>query len=96
MGDATRVGLYGFGAAARIVCQVAVHAGREVYALTRPGDEAGQAFARSLGATWAGDTAEGPPVELDAAIIYAPAGELVPTALRHLGKGGSVVCAGST
>ena len=93
-GDATRGGLYGFGAAAHIVCQVAVHAGQEVYALTRPGDEAGQAFARSLGATWAGDTAEGPPVELDAAILYAPAGELVPTALRHVGKGGSVVCAG--
>ena len=94
VGDATRVGLYGFGAAAHIVCQVAAHDGREVYALTRPGDEAAQAFARSLGATWAGDTAEGPPVELDAAILYAPAGELVPTALRHVGKGGSVVCAG--
>jgi propanol-preferring alcohol dehydrogenase len=93
-GDALRVGMYGFGAAAHIVCQVAVHEGREVYALTRPGDEAGQAFARSLGATWAGDTARGPPVELDAAIIFAPAGELVPTALGDVRKGGSVVCAG--
>ncbi|MCZ7590070.1 MAG: zinc-dependent alcohol dehydrogenase family protein [Gaiella sp.] len=93
-GDAARVGLYGFGAAAHIVCQVAVHEGREVYALTRPGDVEAQAFARSLGATWAGDTAEGPPVELDAAILYAPAGELVPTALAHVRKGGVVVCAG--
>lgn len=93
-GDAARVGLYGFGAAAHIVCQVAVHEGREVYALTRPGDVEAQAFAHSLGATWAGDTAEGPPVELDAAILYAPAGELVPTALAHVRKGGVVVCAG--
>jgi alcohol dehydrogenase, propanol-preferring len=93
-GDALRVGMYGFGAAAHIVCQVAVHEGREVYALTRPGDQVGQAFARSLGATWAGDTAAGPPVELDAAILFAPVGELVPTALRHVRKGGSVVCAG--
>jgi alcohol dehydrogenase, propanol-preferring len=93
-GDARWVGMYGFGAAAHIVCQVAVHEGREVYALTRPGDEAGQAFARSLGATWAGDTATGPPVELDAAILFAPAGELVPTAMGHVRKGGSVVCAG--
>jgi len=93
-GDPARVGLYGFGAAAHIVCQVALHEGREVYALTRPGDEEAQAFARSLGATWAGDTAEGPPVELDAAILYAPAGELVPVALGHLCRGGVVVCAG--
>src|SRR6185312_1961566 len=77
-GDAKRVGLYGFGAAAHIVCQVALHEGREVYALTRPGDEHAQSFARSLGATWAGDTAEGPPLELDVAILFAPAGELVP------------------
>jgi alcohol dehydrogenase, propanol-preferring len=76
------------------VCQVAVHQGREVYALTRPGDEAGQAFARSLGAAWAGDTAAGPPVELDAAILFAPAGELVPIALGHVRKGAGVVCAG--
>jgi propanol-preferring alcohol dehydrogenase len=93
-GDGTRIGLYGFGAAAHIVCQVALHQGREVYALTRPGDTPAQAFARSLGATWAGDTATGPPVELDAAILFAPAGELVPTALRHVRKGGAVVCAG--
>ena len=93
-GDAERVGLYGFGAAAHIVCQVALHQGREVYALTRPGDEHAQAFARSLGASWAGDTVEGPPVELDAAILFAPAGELVPKALRHVRKGGTVVCAG--
>lgn len=93
-GDAARIGLYGFGAAAHIVCQVALHEGREVYALTRPGDDGAQAFARSLGATWAGDTAEGPPVELDAAILYAPAGELVPAALGHVRKGGVVVCAG--
>jgi propanol-preferring alcohol dehydrogenase len=93
-GEATRVGFYGFGAAAHVVCQVAVAEGREIYALTRPGDDAAQAFARSLGATWAGDTEAGPPVELDAAVIFAPAGELVPLALRHVRKGGSVVCAG--
>jgi propanol-preferring alcohol dehydrogenase len=93
-GDAARIGLYGFGAAAHIVCQVALHEGREVYALTRSGDDDAQAFARSLGATWAGDTATRPPAELDAAILFAPAGELVPTALGHVRKGGSVVCAG--
>ena len=93
-GDATRLGLYGFGAAAHIVCQVAVAQGRAVYALTRPGDDGAQAFARSLGATWAGDTAAGPPEELDAAILFAPAGELVPLALGHVAKGGAVVCAG--
>jgi propanol-preferring alcohol dehydrogenase len=93
-GDAARLGLYGFGAAAHIVCQVAVHQGRTVHALTRPGDDEAQAFARSLGAAWAGDTAEGPPEELDAAILFAPAGELVPTALGHVRKGGVVVCAG--
>jgi propanol-preferring alcohol dehydrogenase len=93
-GDAERLGIYGFGAAAHIVCQVALHQGREVYALTRPGDEHAQAFARSLGASWAGDTVEGPPVELDAAILFAPAGELVPKALGHVRKGGVVVCAG--
>ena len=95
-GDAARIGLYGFGAAAHIVCQVALHEGREVYALTRSGDDDAQAFARSLGATWAGDTATRPPAELDAAILFAPAGELVPTALGHVRKGGSVVCAGIT
>lgn len=93
-GDAERLGLYGFGASAHIVCQVARHQGRRVYALTRPGDRDTQAFARELGAEWAGDTASGPPEELDAAIIFAPAGELVPVALRALAKGGSVVCAG--
>jgi propanol-preferring alcohol dehydrogenase len=93
-GDAARMGLYGFGAAAHIVCQLALHEGREVYALTRPGDDDAQAFALSLGATWAGDTAQGPPVELDSAILFAPAGELVPNALGHVRKGGVVVCAG--
>ena len=93
-GDAARVGLYGFGAAAHIVCQVAVAQGRRVHALTRPGDDDAQAFARSLGAAWAGDTSERPPEELDAAILFAPAGELVPLALGHVGKGGAVVCAG--
>ena len=93
-GDAARVGLYGFGAAAHIVCQVAVAQGRTVHALTRPGDDDAQAFARSLGAAWAGDTSERPPVEFDAAILFAPAGELVPLALGHVGKGGAVVCAG--
>jgi propanol-preferring alcohol dehydrogenase len=93
-GDARSVGLYGFGAAAHIVCQAAVHEGRTVIALTRPGDAEAQAFARSLGAAWAGDTAQGPPDELDAAIIFAPAGELVPLALGHVRKGGTVVCAG--
>jgi propanol-preferring alcohol dehydrogenase len=93
-GDAGRIGLYGFGAAAHIVCQVALRQGRRVYALTRPGDDEAQAFARSLGATWAGDTTTGPPTELDAALLFAPAGDLVPTALGHVRKGGSVVCAG--
>jgi propanol-preferring alcohol dehydrogenase len=92
-GDAERLGLYGFGAAAHIICQVAVHQGRRVYAVTRSGDEAGQAFARELGASWAGDAAA-VPHELDAAIIFAPAGELVPAALAALVKGGVVVCAG--
>ena len=94
VGDAGRIGLYGFGAAAHIVCQVALYQGREVFALTRSGDADAQAFARSLGATWAGDTVVGPPVELDAAILFAPAGELVPNALAHVRKGGVVVCAG--
>jgi alcohol dehydrogenase, propanol-preferring len=93
-GDAARLGLYGFGAAAHIVCQVAADRGQEAYALTRPGDTRAQAFARTLGVAWAGDTEAGPPEELDAAIIFAPAGELVPTALRHVRKGGTVVCAG--
>jgi alcohol dehydrogenase, propanol-preferring len=93
-GDAERIGLYGFGSSAHIVCQVAIHEGRRVFALTRPGDEAGQAFARELGAEWAGDSVEGPPEELDGAIVFAPVGELVPTALRALARGGTVVCAG--
>jgi propanol-preferring alcohol dehydrogenase len=94
IGDAERVGLYGFGASAHIVCQVALHQGRRVFALTRAGDAETQAFARELGAEWAGDAPSGPPEELDAAIIFAPVGELVPTALRALAKGGGVVCAG--
>ncbi len=93
-GEAERVGLYGFGASAHIVCQVAAWQGRRVFALTREGDEEGQAFARSLGAEWAGGALSGPPEELDAAILFAPAGELVPAALRAVRKGGSVVCAG--
>jgi len=93
-GDAERIGLYGFGAAAHIVCQVAVHEGREVYAFTRTGDAAGQAFARELGATWAGTSEGAPPEQLDAALIFAPAGPLVPIALRALAPGGTVVCAG--
>ncbi|TBW36504.1 zinc-binding alcohol dehydrogenase family protein [Azotobacter chroococcum] len=93
-GDAQRLGLYGFGAAAHIVMQVARWQGREVYAFSRPGDVAAQDFARSLGAVWAGDSDQLPPEPLDAAILYAPAGELVPAALRALRKGGRVVCAG--
>jgi propanol-preferring alcohol dehydrogenase len=93
-GDPGRLGLYGFGSAAHQICQVAVHEGREVYAFTRPGDERGQQFARSLGAAWAGGSNERPPDELDAAIIFASAGPLVPAALRVLAPGGSVVCAG--
>jgi alcohol dehydrogenase, propanol-preferring len=93
-GDAARLGLYGFGSAAHMICQVAVHQDREVYAFTRAGDDRGQAFARSLGAVWAGSSEESPPVPLDAAIIFASAGELVPAALRVLAPGGSVICAG--
>jgi len=93
-GDAERLGLYGFGAAAHIVAQVARHQGRRVFALTRRDDVPAQRFARSLGAEWAGDALAGPPEELDAAIIFAPAGELVPRALRAVAAGGTVVCAG--
>ncbi len=93
-GDAERVGLYGFGASAHLVAQVARHEARRVFAFTRAGDEAGQRFARELGAEWAGDAAAKPPDELDAAIVFAPAGELVPVALAALAKGGTVVCAG--
>jgi alcohol dehydrogenase, propanol-preferring len=91
-GDAERLGLYGFGAAAHIVAQVARFQGRRLFAVTREGDAEAQAFARSLGAEWAGSGP--PPDELDAAIIFAPAGELVPAALRAVAKGGTVVCAG--
>jgi propanol-preferring alcohol dehydrogenase len=93
-GDGSRLGLYGFGSAAHMICQVAVFEGREVYAFTRDGDDRTQAFARGLGATWARGSSEQPPVQLDAAIIFASAGELVPRALRALAPGGSVVCAG--
>jgi propanol-preferring alcohol dehydrogenase len=93
-GDAERLGIYGFGAAAHIVCQVARHEGRRVFAFTRADDEAAQAFALELGAEWAGDALGPPPEELDAALIFAPAGELVPAALRAVAKGGSVVCGG--
>jgi alcohol dehydrogenase, propanol-preferring len=93
-GEPERLGLYGFGASAHLVCQVAVAQGRRVYAGTRAGDDETQEFARSLGATWAGDALAGPPDELDAVIVFAPVGELVPAALRHVRKGGSVVCAG--
>jgi len=89
-----RLGLYGFGAAAHIVCQIAVAKGQEVYAFTRAGDDQGQQFARSLGATWAGGSDEPPPRALDAALIFAPVGQLVPVALAATRKGGAVVCAG--
>jgi propanol-preferring alcohol dehydrogenase len=93
-GDASALGLYGFGASAHLVCQVAVAEGRRVFAGTRAGDEETQAFARSLGAVWAGDALAGPPEELDAVILFAPVGDLVPAALRHVRKGGRVVSAG--
>lgn len=93
-GDAERIGLYGFGAAAHIVIQTARYQGRQVFAFTRSGDTQGQQFARDLGATWAGSSAEVPPELLDAAIIFAPVGALVPAALKAVAKGGVVVCAG--
>jgi alcohol dehydrogenase, propanol-preferring len=93
-GDAERLGLYGFGASAHIVAQVAAHEGRRVFAFTRPGDGEAQEFARELGAEWAGSSEEAPPEELDAAIIFAPVGALVPAALRAVARGGTVVCAG--
>ncbi|WP_028203583.1 zinc-dependent alcohol dehydrogenase family protein [Paraburkholderia nodosa] len=93
-GDARRIGIYGFGAAAHIVAQVARHQGRTVYAFTRPGDAAAQQFARRLGATWAGGSDERAPEEFDAALLFAPVGALVPAALRALTKGGTVVCGG--
>jgi propanol-preferring alcohol dehydrogenase len=91
---AHRIGIYGFGGAAHIVAQVAVHQGKEVYAFTRPGDVQAQAFARKLGAAWAGDSTQIPPEPLDAAIIFAPVGALLPAALRATAKGGRVVCGG--
>jgi alcohol dehydrogenase, propanol-preferring len=93
-GDGERLGIYGFGAAAHIVCQVAIHQGWRVFAFTRADDEATQRFALELGAEWAGDALGPPPEELDAALIFAPAGELVPAALRAVAKGGTVVCGG--
>ncbi len=93
-GEGVRLGLYGFGAAAHILAQIAVWEGREVYAFTRPGDTETQGFARRLGAVWAGDSDEAPPALLDAAILFAPVGDLVPQALAHTVKGGRVVCAG--
>jgi len=93
-GDARRVGIYGFGAAAHLVTQLAVHEGRRVFAFTRPGDEDAQRFARELGAEWAGSSTDGQPGALDAALIFAPVGDLVPTALRAVARGGVVVCGG--
>ena len=93
-GDAERLGLYGFGAAAHVIAQVAVWQGRRVFAFTREGDADAQTFARELGAEWAGDSTADPPEPLDAALIFAPAGELVPAALGALDPGGTLVCAG--
>jgi propanol-preferring alcohol dehydrogenase len=93
-GDAKRIGLFGFGAAAHIIAQVALHEGRAIYAFTRPGDAATAAFARGLGAIWTGGSDAAPPEPLDAALIFAPVGALVPAALRAVAKGGTVVCAG--
>ena len=93
-GDAQRIGLYGFGAAAHLIAQVAVHQGRHVFAFTRPGDAEGQRFARELGALWAGGSDEKPPEELDAALLFAPVGSLIPAALRATSKGGTVVAGG--
>ncbi|WP_321885290.1 zinc-dependent alcohol dehydrogenase family protein [Paraburkholderia bannensis] len=93
-GDAARIGIYGFGAAAHIVAQVARHQGRTVYAFTRPGDDDAQRFARRLGAAWAGGSDQAPPEPLDAALLFAPVGALVPAALRTVTKGGIVVCGG--
>lgn len=93
-GDAEKIGFYGFGAAAHILIQVARHQGRQIYAFTRPGDTSAQEFARKLGAVWAGGSDQAPPELLDAAIIFAPVGALVPAALKAIRKGGNVVCAG--
>ena len=93
-GDAERLGLYGFGASAHIVAQVAAHEGRRIFAFTSPKDDEAQEFARQLGAEWAGSSRESPPEELDAAIIFAPVGALIPAALKAVARGGTVVCAG--
>jgi len=93
-GDGHRLGLYGFGAAAHVIAQVAAHEGREVFAFTSPGDEAARSLARQVGAVWAGSSQEPPPVALDAAILFAPVGALVPEALSRVVPGGTVVCAG--
>ncbi|MCA8880417.1 MAG: zinc-dependent alcohol dehydrogenase family protein [Rhodobacteraceae bacterium] len=93
-GEARRIGIYGFGAAAHIMAQIARHQGRELFAFTRPGDTAAQTFARKLGAVWAGDSDASPPATLDAAILFAPVGALVPAALKTVRKGGRVVCGG--
>jgi alcohol dehydrogenase, propanol-preferring len=92
--DAERIGFYGFGAAAHLLAQLAVHEGKKLFAFTKPGDRKGQAFARRLGACWAGSSEEMPPERLDAAIIFAPVGALIPAALRATAKGGSVICGG--
>jgi propanol-preferring alcohol dehydrogenase len=94
VGDAERIGLYGFGASAHILCQVAVHQGRRVFAFTRAGDEEGQAFARELGAEWAGSSEQPPPEEIDGAIVFAPVGSLMTTALRSSAKGARIISAG--
>ena len=93
-GEARRLGLYGFGSSAHIIAQVARHQGRQVFAFTRDGDQVGQQFAKAVGVDWVGGSGQSPPEELDAAIIFAAVGELVPTALRMLARGGTVVCAG--
>jgi propanol-preferring alcohol dehydrogenase len=94
VGDAERIGFYGFGASAHILCQIAAHQGRRVFAFTRPGDEEDQAFARELGAAWAGGSDEAPPEEIDGAIVFAPVGSLMTTALRASAKGARVISAG--
>ncbi|HEX8690306.1 MAG TPA: zinc-dependent alcohol dehydrogenase family protein [Solirubrobacterales bacterium] len=94
VGEAERIGFYGFGASAHILCQIAVHQGRQVFVFTREGDAEGQEFARGLGAAWAGSSAERPPEELDGAIVFAPVGALLPAALRASGKGARIVSAG--
>ena len=93
-GEAARIGIYGFGAAAHVIAQVAIAQGREIYAFTRPGDAMGRDFALGLGCRWAGDSNRPPPVALDAAILFAPVGSLVPAALAATRPGGIVVCAG--